>query len=112
MESGGQRRRIGASCWLAVAVATALALALPSPLRADVFDKALAEIDQALEANPNHVSPDSIRSCRAMRNTAILLREMGQYERAVRRLKMCRKLLGLDDYESQRPADGSSPWPA
>jgi hypothetical protein len=94
---------------LLVAAAATLLLALPSSVKADAFDDALAQIDAALETNPNGVSPESIRSCRAMRKTAVLLRKMGHYERAVRRLKACRRLLGLDDYRSLGPRDPGLP---
>ena len=97
--------------WL-LAVVASLALALPSPVSADEFDKALAEIDEALETNPHGVSEDSLRSCRAMRKTAILLRKMGKHARAVRRIKACRRLLGLEDYRSGRATDARFPWVA
>jgi hypothetical protein len=95
---------------LLAALATAsLVLALPSPVQADAWDDALAEIDEALETNPNGVSEESLRSCRAMRKTAVLLRKMGQHARAVRRLKSCRKLLGMDELQSGRPSDPGLP---
>jgi hypothetical protein len=97
------------SSLLAAAVAATVVLALPSPVRADAFDEALAQIDEALETNPNGVSQESLRTCRAMRKTAVLLRKMGHYERAVRRLKACRRLLGLDDSRSRGPKDPGLP---
>ena len=90
---------------LAGAAVLLLALALPPPAHADAFDQALAEIDAALETNPNAVSEDSLRSCRAMRKTAILLHEMGRNTRAFRRLKSCRRFLGLDGYRSDSVRD-------
>jgi len=92
-----------------LAVAAALMLALPSPVRADAFDDALAQIDEALETNSNGVSQQSLESCRAMRKTALLLRKMGHHARAARRLKACRKLLEIDDYRSRGPRDPEFP---
>ena len=79
----------------------ALLLAPVSHADMDAFEKALAEIDQALEANPKGVSEDSLNSCRAMRKTAVLLHKMGKHARAVRRIQGCRRLLGLDEYRSE-----------
>jgi hypothetical protein len=104
-----QTRRVWTGSLLATAVAATLVMVLPSPVQADAFDQALAQIDEALETNPNGVSPESLRTCRAMRKTAVLLRKMGHYARAVRRLKACRKLLGLDDYRSLGPRDPGLP---
>ncbi len=81
---------------LIAVTSVSIALAVPSPLRADAFDQALAEIDQALETNPYSASKESLRTCRAMRKTAILLRKMGHHARAARRLKSCRRLLGIE----------------
>jgi hypothetical protein len=90
----------GASALLLTAAALALVLSLPPPAHADAFDRALAKIDEALETNPNGVSPESLRSCQAMRRTAVLLHEMGRNTRAFRRLKSCRRLLELEGYRS------------
>jgi hypothetical protein len=92
-----------------LAAAATLVLALPSAVQADPFEKALAQIDEALETNPHGVSPENLRTCRAMRDTAVLLRKMGRHARAMRRLKACRKLLGLDDYRSLGPGDPGLP---
>jgi len=81
-------------------VAASLLVTVPSTAHADSFDKALAEIDEAIETNPHGVSPESIKTCSAMRDTAVLLRKMGHIARAVRRLKSCRRLLGLEGYSS------------
>ena len=85
---------------LTAAAIVSLALALPPPAHADAFDQQLAAIDEALETNPNGVSKESLRSCRAMRKTAILLHQMGRNTRAFRRLKSCRRLLEIDGYRA------------
>lgn len=113
------RRRAGA--WIsATAVAAALATgSLPlapavraqTPAQQDAFDRALAEIDEAIATNPNGVPEQSLESCRAMRKTAVLLRKMGQHTRAVRRIKACRKLLGIDDYRSGLGGEPGVAWP-
>ena len=97
------------SSLLTAAVAATLVLVIPSSVRADAFDDALAQIDEALETNPKGVPQESLDTCRAMRKTAVLLRKMRHYARAVRRLKACRKLLGIDDYRSGRPVDPGFP---
>jgi tetratricopeptide (TPR) repeat protein len=108
---GRRARRIWTSSLLLVPAAAVLVTVVPAtPAWADDFDKALAEIDKALETNPYSVSEDSLKSCEAMRNTAVLLRKMGQIDRAVRRLKSCRKLLGLEAYSSQIPSIPGDPW--
>ena len=89
-----------ATALLTAAAIVPLALALPLPAHADTFDRELAAIDEALETNPNGVSQESLRSCRAMRKTAILLHQMGRSTRAFRRLKSCRRLLEIDGYRS------------
>ena len=109
MRFSWQTSRVWMSSLLAAAVAATLVLALPSPVRADAFDDALAQINEALETNPNGVSPESLRTCRAMLKTAVLLRKMGHYARAVRRLKACRRLVGIDDYRSRGPRDPGFP---
>jgi len=86
--------------WLAAVAVFALALA-PAAQAENAYDRALAEIVAALETNPNAVSPDSIETCRTMLHTARLLRKMGRIDRAVRRLKACRRLLGLEQHQSR-----------
>jgi hypothetical protein len=98
---------------LAASAAAALLLLAPvAPAQEDAFDRALAEIDEALETNPRNVPEDSIKSCRAMRDTAVLLRKMGHHARAVRRIKSCRRLLGLDDFQSGRAPEPGVTWVA
>ncbi|MDJ0851631.1 MAG: hypothetical protein QNK04_24920 [Myxococcota bacterium] len=94
----------------ALALGASFLLALPTPARADGFDKALAEIDEALEKNPHNASPESLRSCRSMRKTAVLLRKMGHIERAVRRINSCRRLLGLDGLAPRGLYELELPW--
>jgi hypothetical protein len=75
---------------------------LPPPAHAEnSYDKALAEITEAMETNPNGASPDSINTCRTMLETAKLLRKMGKIDRAVRRLKACQRLLGIGGQRSR-----------
>ena len=86
---------VRALAWLAAAAVLALALA-PAARAENAYDRALAEIVEALETNPNAVSPDSINTCRTMLDTAKLLRKMGRIDRAIRRLKACQRLLCLE----------------
>jgi hypothetical protein len=100
-----------ASSIVAMFVAVSLLLTPPPTARAgDSFDKALAEIDEALATNPMGASDESIKSCRAMRDTAVLLREIGQIARAVRRLKACRRLLRLEAYPSSSLLRAAGEW--
>jgi len=94
--------RLGSSWVCVVVAALAMSLAFAPPVLADDFDRAVAEIQEALETNPMGVSPDSLDTCRAMLKTAVLLRKMGKGARAVRRIKSCRRLLGLDDSLARR----------
>ena len=95
---------------LAAALAVPLALALAPAAQADAFDRAVAEIDEALEKNPHGASPESLRSCRSMRKTALLLRKLGHMERAIRRINACRRLLGLDPLDSRSMREWKHGW--
>lgn len=81
---------------LGLAAATLL-LALPGPARADDFDQELARIDRALVKNPGRVPAAALESCRARRNSALTLYQMGQVARAQRGLAFCRDVLHLSD---------------
>ena len=59
------------------------------------FERAVAQIDQALETNPSGVSEQALRACKSMRDMAVKLYRAGHPTRAERRIKMCRKLLEL-----------------
>lgn len=116
MRGNRQMRGIRASSLLA-AVSIALVSLAPAPMAwATTFEEVLAAIDEALETNPYGVSEDSLRSCKAMRDTAVLLAEMGRYTRAVRRLNACTKLLGMKDFQSRsdphddHETDPGRPW--
>ena len=111
MQRSQQTRRMGTRSLLAAFAAVSLLLALPANAQqVSAFDKALAQIDEALVTNPHGVSEDSLRSCRAMRKTAVLLRKMGHYARAARRLQSCLRLLGLAEYRSHDARDPDLPW--
>jgi hypothetical protein len=113
MQRSRQKCRIGAHSFIAAFAVVSLLLALPVDAQpVNAFDKALAQIDEALATNPNGVSEDSLRSCRSMRKTAVLLRKMGHHARAVRRLKSCLRLLGFGDYRSHNLRDPDLPWAA
>lgn len=100
MRCNPSRLGVRAGAWIAIAALSTLALP-PMAQGADAYETALAEIMQALETNPNGASPDSLETCRSMLETAKLLRKMGRTDRAIRRLKGCQRLLGLEDYRSQ-----------
>jgi hypothetical protein len=104
-------RRLGLGLVLA-ALASLLLAPTPSdpPSQKEIWKAALAEVDQALETNPHQVSEESLASCRAMRKTAALLYKMGQPVRAYRRLKACRRVLGLEGYQYGRAHPSSVPW--
>ena len=91
-------RRLGFA--LAMAALASFLLAPSPPSRKEVWERSLAQIDQALETNPGGVSEATLNSCRAMRKTATLLYKIGHYARAFRRLKSCRDLLRIDWYRT------------
>jgi len=97
---------------LLFALASLLLAPTPSdpPSQQEIWKRALAEIDEAIETNPNGVSQESLKSCVAMRKTAVLLYKMGQPVRAYRRLKGCRRLLGLDSYPYGRLHRERASW--
>jgi hypothetical protein len=97
---------------LVALAALGLVLTAAPAVQADGFDNALAEVDAALESNPYGVPEDNLKTCRSMRKTAVLLKKMGHYERAFRRLKSCRKLLGIEDYRSDATPHRRQPWVA
>lgn len=92
--------------WIAVAVA-ALALC-PAPALGDTFEDELARIDRALREEGG-ATPWQVRdSCRARRNAAVRLYEIGQTARALRGLKYCRDVLKIRD-EEKAPAKAAVP---
>ena len=86
---GSRWRRLGTVCL------TALLLLGAGDAPQSPFERALAQIDHALETNPSGVSDQAIRACKGMRDMAVKLYRAGHPTRAERRLKMCRKLLEL-----------------
>lgn len=84
-------RRLGAVCL------TALLLLGAGDAPKTPFERAVAQIDHALETNPSGVSQQALRACKSMRDMAEKLYRAGHPTRAERRLKMCRKLLELRD---------------
>jgi len=111
MRRSWQTRKTWTSSMLAALAVVSLVLALPATAQpVSAFDKVLAQIDEALVTNPHGVSEDSLRSCRAMRKTAVLLRKMGHHARAARRLKSCLRLLGIEDYGFRNLRDSDLPW--
>jgi hypothetical protein len=102
--------RIGLA--LALAALASPLLAPSPPTQKEMWERSLAQVDEALEANPSGVSQESLKSCRSTRKTAVLLYKMGHHARAFRRLEYCRMLLRIDwiDWEQSggaRPAGDS-----
>jgi hypothetical protein len=81
---------------LAIAIAAASLFVAGEPL-ADNFKRNLVIVDQALETNPRQVPTEAVEACRPMRDMAVKLYKMKRFERAERRLEMCKKLLGVED---------------
>lgn len=102
----GRYRRDGWRCSIFVAAGMLFVLAFASPVLADAFDDAVAEINKALEANANDVPEESLNTCRSMLKTAVLLRKMGHTDRAIRRIKSCWKFLGVSEFDSSAKDPG------
>jgi hypothetical protein len=83
------------------------------PTQKEMWQRSLAQVDEALETNPSGVSEESLQSCRSTRKTAALLYKMGHHARAFRRLEYCRMLLRIDwiDWEqSGAPRPPGDSW--
>lgn len=86
--------RIGLA--LVLAALASLLLAPTQMTQKELWERSLAQVDEALETNPSGVSEHSLSSCRATRKTAVLLYKMGHHARAFRRLEYCRELLRIE----------------
>ncbi len=73
----------------------ALAFVSTTPAMADDFYDDVRRIDKALAKNPNKVIQAAVESCRSRRNLAMKLYDMGQHDRAARRLKHCFEALQI-----------------
>jgi len=83
--------------WVRAIAIVAASLFLVGESAAGNFKRDLAIIDQALENNPRQVPGEALDACRPMRDMAVKLYKMKRYERAERRIKMCKKLLEIED---------------
>ncbi len=83
--------------WARAIAIVAASLFLVGESAAGNFRRDLAIIDQALENNPRQVLMEAVDACRPMRDMAVKLYKMKRYDRAERRLKMCKKLLKIED---------------
>ncbi len=70
-------------------VAIAIMAVTPLPAVANTFQDDLDQVDYALKHNPTHALQQSLESCLAQRNHAVVLQKMGQQERARRALNYC-----------------------
>jgi cytochrome c553 len=61
----------------------------PIVINANTFEQDLEQVDHALKTNPTHAIQQSLESCLAQRNHAVVLQKMGQHERARRALDYC-----------------------
>ena len=68
------------------------------------FLGALARVDHAIRKNPTRVSVELVESCRARRNFAIKLYDVGQATRARRSLNFCFEVLGISATPPKRAA--------
>lgn len=67
----------------------------------EAFDAELARVDAALQTNPGRVLPAVLDSCQSRRRLAIRLFDMGQHDRAQRRLKFCIEALRIPEEKSE-----------
>lgn len=82
--------------WKSAVIAVVAAVSLGSG-GTITFDQYLKAVNDALVNNPASVSQQNLDACITMRDMAVKLHEMKMDARAFRRLKMCRRLLGLDE---------------
>jgi hypothetical protein len=82
--------------WKSTVIAVVAALSLGSG-GSVTFEQYLGVIDKALANNPAAVPQQNLDACKPMRDMAVKLHEAKMDARAIRRLKMCRRLLGLDE---------------
>ncbi|MAG32394.1 MAG: cytochrome C [Deltaproteobacteria bacterium] len=89
---------------IATAVVMGLIVFVSTEALAEEFRESLTRIDQALKANPNHVSRLALVACRDRRQRAAELFNSRQTERAQRSLKFCFNLLGIPaEIAQQKP---------
>lgn len=80
---------------LAAGFAAAILVSGPAGVPADEFADDLARVDERLQKNPGRVPAHFLESCRARRNAAVRLRQIGEDARAERSLRFCIETLGL-----------------
>ena len=70
-------------------VTIAALIFVPHIVLANTFQDDLDQVDYALKNNPTKALQQSLESCLAQRNHAVVLQKMGQHERARRALDYC-----------------------
>jgi cytochrome c553 len=73
---------------------------------AKAFEETLARVDYALRKNPGKVPGAVLVSCQTRRNLAVRLFDMGQRERAKRRLKFCVQTLRIPEKKAVAVVQG------
>ena len=93
---GFRRSARGYDVLACITMATLALAAAASASDAD-FQSRLARVEKGLRENPNRVPEHALFACQDRRVYAIRLFQGGESARAVRSLRFCSKLLGLDE---------------